>query len=133
MNTRPNTGIKTFLLATALLAAPFVAGSAAQAQRTSNINGTRLVGICSSRDAKQIEGCEAYVTAVTDSATVYQKLRPADSGPGALPGYLCIPGQVTGSQLRQKYVEWMRGHSDQGERVAAGTVLSAMLDLYPCR
>ena len=128
-----NTGVKTAMLAAAVLAAPLVLGGGAHAQRTSNINGTRLATICSSRDAKQIEGCEAYVTAVTDSATVYQKLRPADSGPGALPGYLCIPGQVTGAQLRQKYVDWMRDHRDQGERVAAGTVLSAMLELYPCR
>ena len=122
--------MKTALLATAAL---LLLGGAAHAQRTSNINGDKLAGICSSRDAKQVEGCEAYVTAVTDSATVYQKLRPADSGPGALPGYICIPGQVTGSQLRQQYVGWMRNHRDQGERVAAGTVLSAMLELYPCK
>ena len=129
-----NTGPKTVLLAAvAVLAAPVVLGSAAYAQRTSNINGDKLAGICTSRDARQVEGCEAYVTAVTDSATAYQKLRPADSGPGALPGYICIPGQVTGAQLRQQYVGWMRNHRDQGERVAAGTVLSAMLDLYPCK
>lgn len=123
--------VKTILIAA--VAATALAGTA-HAQRASAINGARLAGICSSGNQSEIASCDAYITGVTDSAVVYQKLRPENGGAGGtLPGYVCIPGQVTGEQLRRQYVAWMGNHRDQADTVAAGTVLTAMLDIYPCR
>ncbi len=122
--------MKTIILASALAV---VLTGHAQAQRLSNLTGQRLVGLCTSRDPSQIEGCTAYIDGVADAAAFYQRLRPSDgSKGGALPGYVCVPGATTGVQLRQTVVDWFRKHQEQASRQASGIVLRALDDTYLC-
>ena len=118
-----------FLAAVALVAL----SGAAQAQRFSNLTGQRLVEMCGSRDTNLVESCTAYIDGIADSAGFYQGLRPADGSKGApLPGYICIPKEVTGIRLRNSVVQWFRKHADQANRQASGIVLRALDDTYLC-
>ncbi len=119
----------------ALLAAVAVLalGGTARAQRFSNISGEKLIQLCASGNPRDVEGCTAYIDGVADSVAFYQGLRPANGSKGAaLPGYVCIPGNTTGVQLRQSVVEWYRKHQDQAKRVASGVVLRALDEAFPC-
>ena len=122
--------IKTILLAALAVAA---LGGTAQAQRMSNLTGQKLVELCTSKDARQVEGCTAYIDGIADTAQFYQRLRPADASKGAaLPGYICVPGPTTGVQLRATIISWYRNHQDQANRQASGIVLRALDEVYVC-
>ena len=122
--------MRTFLLAGV---AVFLLGGGAQAQRMSNLTGAKLVELCTSRDARLVEGCTAYIDGIADTAAFYQRLRPVDGSKGEkLPGYVCVPGPTTGVQLRTGVVDWYRKHTDQANRQASGIVLRALDELYVC-
>ncbi len=120
------------ILALAAIAVLACSGGA-QAQRMSNLTGQKLVEMCSGRDARLVEACTAYIDGIADSSAFYQRLRPADGSKGAaLPGYICIPKDVTGVRLRESVVQWFRNHSDQANRQASGIVLRALDETYLC-
>ena len=122
--------MKPFILAAITLLS--LAGTA-QAQRFSRVSGGSLAGLCTNRDPRQVEGCEAYLDGVSDAASLYQRLRPADGSKGAtLPAYICVPPATTGIQLRQMFVTWYQAHPDQSGREASGVVLRALSDNFPC-
>ncbi len=121
--------MKTLLIALALLCA----GGAAQAQRFSNLSGEKLVQLCTSRDARAVEGCTAYIDGIADTSAFYQTLRPGNGSKGApLPGYICIPATTTGVQLRQAVIDWFKKHPDQGQKQASGIVLRALDETFLC-
>lgn len=121
--------MRTLLIAAAVLA---MAGTA-HAQRLSNLTGGKLVELCTSKDARQVEGCTAYIDGIADAAGFYQRLRPIDGSKGAkLPGYVCVPTSVTGVQLRQGVIDWFRKHADQAQRQASGVVLRALDEAFVC-
>ena len=122
--------MKTTVLAlTALLA---LAGTA-HAQRFSSLSGGKLMEVCTSRDPRLVSDCTAYIDGISDTASFYQRLRPSDGSRGQqLPGYICVPSNVTGVQLRQQVVEWARRHPDQMQRQASGIVLRALDEIYLC-
>ena len=122
--------MKTALLAAVALLA--LAGSA-HAQRFSRVSGGSLANLCTNRDPKQVEACEAYIDGISDTASFYQRLRPLDGSNGpALPAYICVPPATTGIQLRQLVVSWLGAHQDQSGREGGGVVLRALSDTYPC-
>lgn len=125
--------MKTLLLAAlATSALTLAAPGAAHAQRESKISGEVLNGLCASTEAKSVEGCEAYIDGVIDAALTYQQLRPVNGSKGtALPAYLCVPGTLTGQQLRQAYLDAYK-RNPQPNRFAAGIILSAFSTAYPC-
>ena len=109
-----------------------IAGSA-QAERFSALDGNKLVGICTSRDKGVLADCTAYVEGISDTASFYQRVRPADGSKGPkLPAYICVPTAVTGVQLRETVVGWARAHSDKLGLQASGVVLRALHDTYKC-
>lgn len=124
--------VPTFL-ALAILAAATLAGTGpAHAQRQSGKTGQMLAQLCTG-DASGIDACDAYISGIADAAYFYQELRPADGSKGArLPGYICIPPAVTGTQLRGVVVEFTRKRADQAGRAAGGVVLRALDDAYHC-
>ncbi|MGI4952269.1 MAG: Rap1a/Tai family immunity protein [Janthinobacterium lividum] len=126
--------MKTLLLAgIAGLALTVSMGGAAQAQRMSNLTGAKLVELCTSKDAKLVSGCTAYIDGIADTSAFYQRLRPADGSKGEkLPGYICVPGPVTGVELRQGVINWYKSHTDQANRQASGIVLRALDEMYLC-
>ena len=122
--------MKTLLLAVVAVAA---LGGTAQAQRFSALSGAKLIEICTSRDPKLISGCTAYIDGISDSVSFYQRLRPSDGVRGSqLPAYVCVPGTVTGVQLRQAVIAWAEKHRDQMQRQASGIVLRALDDTFLC-
>ena len=123
--------MKILLLSTAALLA---LATHADAARFSAVNGSRLSAMCTSRDAKMSNSCTAYIEGVSDSMSLYQELRPQDgSRGGALPGYVCVPEQVTGLQQRDTVVAWIRQHPEAGTRQASGVVADALREAFACR
>lgn len=106
----------------------------AQAQRFSNLSGGKLVEYCSSSNRAAVEACTAYVDGVSDTASFYQFLLPADGSKGQkLPDYICVPGPTTGPQLRETVVGWARRHPDALRDSAAKVTMRALNDTYPCQ
>ena len=121
--------MRLLLLATAFVA---LAGTA-HAQRSSKLTALKLMEICAAKDPRQVEGCTAYIDGVADAVSSYQRARPANGSKGAaLPGYICIPAETTGVQLRQAVTDWFLKHKDQATRQAGDVVIRALDGSYPC-
>lgn len=117
-----------------LLTALFLlAAGSAQAERFSNLDGSKLLGLCTGRDKGVVGDCTAYIEGISDTASFYQRLRPADGSKGGkLPVYLCISTGVTGVQMREAVVSWAKAHPDSMKLQASGVVLRALHDNYKC-
>ena len=112
----------------------WAAAPAAHAQRFTRVTGQTLAQICTGSDRTRAEQCVSYIDAVADTAGFYQRLRPQDGSKGAaLPGYLCIPDNATGTNLRDVVVRWLRAHPDANTRQASGVVMDALYAEFPCR
>ncbi len=112
-----------------LFALLLCAGSA-HAERFSALNGTKLMEICSAKDATD---CTSYIEGISDTVSFYQRLQPANGGKGKLLTYICVPEGVTGVQLREQVLGWAKQHPDLMGRQASGVVLRALDGLYKCR
>lgn len=121
--------MKTIVLAAAGILA--LAGTA-HAQRVSNISGAKLGDICVSKSAASLEACSAYLDGISDAISFYQHLMPKDGDKGKLPDYVCVPGPTTGPQLREKYVTWLRAHSEAQKQPAAQAAMRALNDSFAC-
>ncbi len=120
------------IAAAALLAA--LATLPAHAQRYSPLSGEKLMQICTGRDRTMVAACDAYISGVSDAIVDYQKARPADGSKGAaLPAYICVPGTMSGVQLRQGIVAWARQHRDVLPKQASFTIIGALRDSFPCQ
>ena len=109
------------------------AGSA-HAERFSAIDGGKLVSLCTGRDKGLVADCTAYINGVSDTASFYQNLRPADGSKGSkLPAYLCLPPAITGVQMRDAVIGWAKSHPESQRLQASGVVLRALHDTYKCQ
>lgn len=123
--------MKLLLASLAVLAA--CAGSA-HAERFSPIDGGKLVSLCTGRDKGVVADCTAYINGVSDAASFYQNLRPADGSKGGkLPAYLCLPTTITGVQMRDAVVNWAKSHPESQRLQASGLVLRALHDTFKCQ
>jgi hypothetical protein len=121
------------LLFGTLLALVAAVGSA-HAERFSAIDGSRLITICTGRDKGVVADCTAYINGVSDAASFYQNLRPADGSKGGrLPAYICVPTAITGVQLRDAVVGWAKSHPESQRLQASGVVLRALHDTFKCQ
>jgi hypothetical protein len=121
------------LLFGTLLALTAAVGSA-HAERFSAIDGSRLITICTGRDKGVVADCTAYINGVSDAASFYQNLRPADGSKGGrLPAYICVPTAITGVQLREAVVGWAKSHPESQRLQASGVVLRALHDTFKCQ
>ncbi|HTR16571.1 MAG TPA: Rap1a/Tai family immunity protein [Acetobacteraceae bacterium] len=111
--------------ATVLLAgiALLAAGGTAEAQRASPVDGNKLLGICT-RGQSGAAPCDAYINGVADAAV-------ALAGEGKL--QLCIPQTVTGIQMRDVTVKWLRAHPEERQHQAGVLVLRALREAFPCK
>ena len=109
------------------------AAGPAYAERFSALDGNKLVSICTGRD-KGVQGdCTAYIEGISDTASFYQRVRPADGSKGGkLPAYICVPTAVTGVQMREAVVAWAKAHPDTLKLQASGVVLRALHETYKC-
>ena len=120
----------------AILAAAFLAALAAtplHAARYSPLSGERLMQVCTQGSGAQGGACIAYIDGVSDSITSYQAARPQDGSKGAaLPAYICVPGHLTGPQLRDAVIAWAKQHGNELNGQASAVVIRALLQTYPC-
>ena len=93
---------------------------AAAAQRVSNVDGNKLLGFCT---AKATVGCDAYLSGVADAI--------AAEGPGKAPA--CIPNAVTGTQLRDVMVKYLRAHPETRELKAGKLTIMGLGQAFPCK
>lgn len=106
----------------------------AHAERFSPIDGGKLVSLCTGHDKGVVADCTAYINGVSDAASFYQNLRPADGSKGGkLPAYLCLPTTITGVQMRDAVVNWAKSHPESQRLQASGLVLRALHDTYKCQ
>ena len=121
------------LFASLTVLAACAAGSA-HAERFSAIDGSKLVSLCTGRDKGVVADCTAYINGVSDAASFYQELRPADGSKGGkLPAYLRLPPTITGVQMREAVVGWAKAHPESQRLQASGVVLRALHDTYKCQ
>ncbi len=126
--------MKTVLAATVLLAgAALVApAQAQQSERYAPISGEKLAQLCTSRTMG--EACLAYLNGISDTITDYQASRPENGSKGQpLEAYICVPGRLTGPQLRDAYLAWARQNQGELQRQASVVVIRALLATFPCQ
>ena len=130
------------VLATAALLAGFAAAEPVHAQgmqgqqteRYTPISGQALMQLCTGRDPARVRECDAYIDGVSDTITSYQAGRPENGSKGqALPAYACVPGPLTGPQLRGAVVNWARQNQGELQRQASVIVIRALLATFPCQ
>ena len=92
----------------------------ASAQRISRVDGNRVLAACT---AKQLVTCDAFVSGVADSIG----LQPEGKRPA------CIADGVTGTQLREVLVKYLRAHPETREQNAALLTARALAAAFPCR
>jgi hypothetical protein len=102
-----------------LMAVVILGGSAAQAQRVSKVDGTRLLAMCSTKPAGE---CDAYLSGVAD----------AIAAEGAEKAPACIPVAVTGVQLRDVVGKYIHNHPESREMKAGALTISALSAAFPC-
>lgn len=124
--------------ALAVIGAVALAGTTrahAQGQRESAVTGAKLAELCAKKEAAAQAACDAYIDGISDTVLVYQSLRPRDGSKGPpLPAnaYICVPSGQVGTQLRETWLTWAKGHSGEMNRHATGLVLRALRDTHPC-
>jgi len=101
------------------VAACLMACGAAHAQRTSKVNGSRLLTMCSA--GRTVE-CDAYLSGVADTYATAGKV-----------GGVCIPLAVTGVQLRLVATKYMHDHPQDLELPAGEIARHAFIGAFPCK
>ena len=104
----------------AVVLACLAAGGAAQAQRVSKVSAKVLMTACSS--TKQADLCDAYLDGFTD----------AIRASGQDHALACIPQTVTGTELRDVVVRWLRGNPEAQHETGEKVAHLALQKAYPC-
>lgn len=89
----------------------------AAAQRVSKIDGTRLVELCTGRN---VAGCDAYVSGVADAIAELDRRKA------------CIPPAVTGAQLREVVVKFIRSRPENRQLPAGALTVRAFAAAWRC-
>jgi hypothetical protein len=95
---------------------------AASAQRVSLTDGNRLMGYCLS---KTPGACDAYISGVADAIALLSK------GPSTAAA--CIPTSVSGGQLHDVVVKYLKAHPEKRELKAGSLTISAFSEAFPCK
>ena len=128
------------MLAACALAVPLaiplaasVAVPAARAEtRSSGIDGAKLLSRCTSRAAPLAQGCTAYIEGVADTVGTYENAAEA-AHVTAAESRICVPGPVTGTQMRDKVVGWLKAHPDDRGRSSGAIVVHVLRETWPCK
>ena len=94
---------------------------AAHAQRVSKVTARVLMTACSG--GKQAELCDAYLDGFTDAIR-------ANGQDHAL---ACIPQTVSGTELRDVVVRWLRDNPESQHETGEKVAHLALQKAYPCR
>jgi hypothetical protein len=102
-----------------LIGLMILGAGAAQAQRVSKVNGTRLLAMCT---VKAPAECDAYLSGVSDAIEAGGRAKAA----------ACIPTAVTGTQLREVVVKYLTSNPQTRELKAGALTLKAYAAAFPC-
>jgi hypothetical protein len=95
------------------------ATTAAQAQRVSKVDGNRLMAICATKDLGE---CDAYLGGVAD----------AIEAQGRAKAEACIPTAVTGQQLRDVVLKYLRDNPQSRQMHGGALTIKAFSAAFPC-
>jgi len=114
------------------LAVPLLAGAMpAYAQRTSRVDGNKLLQVCTSKTGTT--GCEAYISGVSDTIALLQR-GDLEAAPSAkISAMLCVPKSAAGPELRATVINWLQQHPNNRRSQAAQVVYRALREKYGCR
>lgn len=93
---------------------------AASAQRFSPVDGNKLLAMCVSKATIE---CDAYLSGVGDAI--------AAAGPGK--ALACIPKSVTGGQLRDVTIKFLKSHPEKRQLKAGVLVTRGFSEAFPCK
>ena len=102
-----------------IVACTTVAG-AAHAQRHSNLGARTLLTACT---GKQAELCDAYLDGFSDAI---------EAG-GKEHALACIPNSVTGTELRDVLVQYLKANPQDQHEIAEKVTRLALQKAYPCK
>jgi hypothetical protein len=102
-----------------LVLAIVMAACAAQAQRVSNVKGATLLQNCTGPSTL---ACDAYVDGFGD----------AIEAEGKASAVACIPPSVTGTELRDVLVKFLKDHPEHQHEKASKLAKQAFGKAYPC-
>jgi hypothetical protein len=108
--------MKTLVVTLACL----LAAGTAQAQRVSNVKGVTLLKACT---GPSTTACDAYVDGFGDAIE-------AEGKDHAL---ACIPIAVTGTELRDVLVKFLKDHPEDQHLKASSLATRAFSKAYPCK
>jgi len=108
--------MKTLVVTLACL----LAAGTAQAQRVSNVKGVTLLKACT---GPSTTACDAYVDGFGDAIE-------AEGKDHAL---ACIPIAVTGTELRDVLVKFLKDHPEDQHLKASSLATRAFSEAYPCK
>ena len=109
--------MKTHLVV--LTAAALAVSGTAMAQRQSKVDGNKLLSLCTGSKTEQ---CDIYLSGVAD----------AEGGAGKDKAVACIPDAVTGTQLREVVVKYLKAHPGDRQMKAGHLALRAYAEAFAC-
>ena len=115
-------GVAPLRIITLLASALLLFSSPASADVAGYKSGNDLLGWCENESI----ACLTYIAGVSDTHSVISGVSPAAKG-------FCSPEHVELGQLRRIVMKWLQGHPKNVHEQAAGLVLGALTDAFPCR
>ncbi len=109
-----------FALTAAVAAMVLAATPLAWAQRVSKVDGNRLLTMCTVKSPGE---CDAYLSGVADTI---------EAG-GRAKAEACIPKAVTGTQLRDVVIKYLRSNPQTRQMKAGALSTKAFAAAFPCR
>lgn len=101
-----------------LAAASVFVASGALAQRLSSVDGTKLLTFCT---GKVSPSCDPYLSGVADAFSAGESKK------------ICIPDAVSGNQLRDVVVKFLKDHPGDRELKAGTLTYRAYTSAFSCR
>lgn len=89
------------------------------AQRQSKVDGNKLLSLCTGPKNEQ---CDIYLSGVAD----------AEGAAGKEKAVACIPEAVTGTQLREVVVKYLKAHPEDRQMKAGHLALKAYAEAFAC-
>ncbi len=116
-------------LALIALAGALAVPGLAHAQRLAPMKAGAFGKMCSSTATRT--ACDAYLSGLTDGATLAQ-VNARNTGDNAALAGFCVPATEDIAAMRAKVLTWLKAHTDSlGKPVGEG-VFTALHDSYPC-
>lgn len=104
--------------------------STVQAQRVSKVKAADFLQLC--QKSQTVRACNIYISGIADSVA-FSKVYAKNEGDPKAPAGFCIDPSVSGNEMRQKIIDYMKAHPDQLNQPAGATVFSALHESYPCK